>query len=396
MPDTVKQSCTLPEAVTAVTAGDKHVYLVGTAHVSRQSVEDVRTAIDCVQPDAVCVELCGARHEALINRDSWKQMNIFKVIREKKALVLLAQLILSAFYRKIGEQLGVTPGAEMTEAVSCAREKNAALVLADRDVNITLKRVWARLTLWSKVKMTFHLISSFFVAENIDGDVIEELKNTDQLATMLSTFSDAFPAVKSVLIDERDIYLAEKIRTAPGSTVVAVVGAGHIPGIQKHICTPHRLEPLREVPARTLAPELLKWGLPVAAGLLLAAGFVKGGSQHGMESLYIWIAVNGVFAAIGAAIAFGHPYTVIASFLGAPLTSLNPMLAAGWVAGLVQACVKKPTVADLEDLAGDIASIRGFWINPVSRILLVVVMANLGSSVGTFVSGGWIAARLFR
>jgi pheromone shutdown-related protein TraB len=385
----------LPASVGHINSNGKNVYLVGTAHVSKKSVEDVRNTIEAVRPDTVCVELCAARHKAIVQRNDWKQMNIFKVIKEKKALFLLAQLILSSFYRMIGKQLGVQPGAEIIEGILQAEKNGSELVLADRDVEITLKRVWGHLNLWNRLKMAAQILAGLLFVEKIDENMIEDIKKKDQLETILETFTRSFPEVKKRLIDERDIYLAQKIRNAPGTTIVAVVGAGHVPGIKQHIHGHMALEPLIEIPPKSVIPAILKWAIPVLIAALLVAGFFKGGAQHGIESIYIWILVNGVLAALGAAIALAHPLTILASFIGAPLTSLNPMIAAGWVAGLVQAWVKKPTVSDFEELPTAITSLKGFWTNPVCKILLVVVMANLGSSLGTFISGGWITARMF-
>jgi pheromone shutdown-related protein TraB len=243
--------------------------------------------------------------------------------------------------------------------------------------------------------MAVQILAGLLFVEKIDENMIEDIKKKDQLETILETFTRSFPEVKKRLIDERDIYLAQKIRNAPGTTIVAVVGAGHVPGIKQHIHGHMALEPLIEIPPKSVIPAILKWAIPVLIAALLVAGFFKGGAQHGIESIYIWILVNGVLAALGAAIALAHPLTILASFIGAPLTSLNPMIAAGWVAGLVQAWVKKPTVSDFEELPTAITSLKGFWTNPVCKILLVVVMANLGSSLGTFISGGWITARMF-
>ena len=216
--------------------------------------------------------------------------------------------------------------------------------------------------------------------------MVEDIKQKDQLETILAAFTRSFPEVKKRLIDERDIYLAQKIRNAPGTTIVAVVGAGHVPGIKQHIHGHMALEPLIEIPPKSVIPAILKWAIPVLIAALLVAGFFKGGTQHGIESIYIWILVNGVLAALGAAIALAHPLTILASFIGAPLTSLNPMIAAGWVSGLVEAFSRKPKVKDLERLSEDILSAKGFWRNKITRILLVVVFTNIGSSIGTFVA----------
>ncbi len=390
-----KSDFTLPASVHHITIEGKNIYLVGTAHVSKKSVEDVSNTIETVNPDAICVELCAARHKAIVQRDNWKQMNIFKIIKEKKAVFLLAQLIMSSFYRRIGEQLGVQPGAEMVEGIKQAEKTGAELVLADRDIEITLKRVWRNLNFFNKLKMASHILATLFIGEKIDESLIEKIKEQDQLETILENFSESFPEVKKRLIDERDIYLAQKIRSAPGTTIVAVVGAGHVPGIQQHIHKNEPIAPLVEVPPKSIIPAILKWAIPALILTLLVAGFFKGGRQHSVESIYIWILVNGILSAVGAAIALAHPLTILATFIAAPITSLNPTIAAGWVSGLVQTWVKKPTVSDLEDLPNAISSVKGFWMNPVSKILLVVVLANLGSSLGTFISGSWIAARLF-
>lgn len=383
----------LPKSVERITLAEKEIYVVGTAHVSVESVEDVKATVDAVGPDSICIELCAARHKALVQKDNWKKMDIFKVIKEKKALFLLAQLILNSFYTRLGKQLKVQPGAEMIEGMRQADRIGAKLVLADRDIEITLKRVWGYLNLWNKLVMISQLMASFFVGGSIDAELVEEMKSKDQLENIMEAFTESFPEVKKRLIDERDIYLSQKIRNAPGQKIVAIVGAGHVKGIKEHILKDIPLEPVMEIPPKSIIPKILKWAIPILIMLLLVIGFFKGGAQHSVQSIYIWILVNGILSALGAAIAFGHPLTVLSAFIGAPITSLNPMVAAGWVAGLVQAWIKKPTVHDLEDLPNAISSVKGFWLNPVSRILLVVVLANLGSTFGTIISGIWIAER---
>ena len=383
----------LPKSVERITLAEKEIYVVGTAHVSAESVEDVKVTVEAVGPDSICIELCAARHKALVQKDNWKKMDIFKVIEEKRALFLLAQLILNSFYTRLGKQLKVQPGAEMIEGMRQADRIGAELVLADRDIEITLKRVWGYLNLWNKLVMVSQLMASFFVGGSIDSELVEEMKSKDQLENIMEAFTDSFPEVKKRLIDERDIYLSQKIRIAPGKKIVAVVGAGHVKGIKEHIINDIPLGPVMEIPPKSVIPQILKWAIPLSILVLLVVGFFKGGVEHSAQSIYIWILVNGVLSAVGTAIAFGHPLTILSAFVGAPITSLNPMIAAGWVAGLVQAWIKKPTVHDLEDLPNAISSVKGFWLNPVSRILLVVVLANLGSTFGTIISGVWIAER---
>jgi pheromone shutdown-related protein TraB len=384
----------LPDALHHIELPDKEVWLLGAAHVSAQSVLDVRSSVEALKPDAICVELCEARHRAMVQGDAWKQTNIVRVVKEGKSLFLIAQLIMSSFYRKIGKQLDVQPGAEMSEGVSLAEDTGAALVLADRNVEITLKRVWRGLSLWSKLKTASLLLANVFFTPEVDKEDIEALKHKDQLENALEALADTFPGVRERLIDERDAYLAQKIRTAPGKRVFAVVGAGHVPGIERLIHEDRSLAPLEIIPPGSRLTPFIKWAIPLAIVALIIAGFVKGGADLSLEFVYIWILVNGTLAALGTAIALAHPLTILSAFLAAPLTSLNPMLAAGWVAGLVQAKMRQPMVADFEDLPNAIVSVRGFWANPVTKILLVVVFANLGSTLGTFISGGWIASRI--
>ncbi len=385
----------LPESVTVVEDGGKRFFLVGTAHVSKESVEDVRRTVEAVQPDAICVELCQARYQSMTRRDDWRRMDIFKVIKDGKAAFLLIQLVLQAFYRKIGDKLGVQPGAEMMEGIRLAEETGATLVLADRDVQVTLKRVWGFLGFWKKVRLLSQLLASIFVDEDVDKSMIEDMKNKDQLAAIMGTFAENFPQVKERLIDERDIYLAQKIRRAPGENIVAVVGAGHVPGMQQYLGREIDLAHLEELPPPSKWSAFWKWGLPGFFVALLVVGFFRGGAETSMGAVSIWVLITGIGAALGSAAALGHPLTILSSFLAAPITTLHPLIAAGWVAGLVQAWVKKPTVSDLEDLPTSILSVKGFWTNPVSRILLVVIFANLGATIGVFVSGSWIAATVF-
>jgi pheromone shutdown-related protein TraB len=389
-----QQPSLLPSSIQRVNLEDKTVYLLGTAHVSQKSVQEVRTTIETLRPDTVAIELCPSRYQALINKDAWKKMNIFQVIKEQKALFLLIQLIMTAFYKKIGEKLGVQPGAEMMEGITQAQKYGAQLTLADREVNITLQRVWGYLSVWQKMKMVLQLIFSLFARESIEEEDIERLKNKDQLEVVMETVAQRFPEVKKRLIDERDVFLAQKIREAPGETIVGIVGAGHVPGIIDHIQKDNNIEPLLTRPSRSKILVIVKWLIPVIIVSLIIYGFIQGGAESSLESISIWILVNGLFSSLGVALALAHPVTIVSAFVAAPLTSLNPTIAAGWVTGIVQAWIKKPTVADLEDLPQAVMSLRSFWKNPLCRILLVVVLANLGSSLGTFVAGSWIAARL--
>ena len=374
------------DPVHRLTCEDKEIVLIGTAHVSHQSVELVKTVIADERPDTVCVELCPGRHQALSQQDRWRNMDIVKVIREKKAFLILSNLILTAFQRRIAAKLDIRPGQEMIQAIESAQALDARIHLADRDVRVTLARTWRQMGLLSRLKLTFQLLLSFGEIETLDEEDVERMKQQDVLEAVLSEVGQSMPALRQVLIDERDQYLTEKIRSAPGKKIVAVVGAGHVPGILSSWEEPIELDPLEAMPPKGRLGRVIKWMIPTIIAAFLVYGFFVGGPHAGTGMLMWWIGANGILAGLGALLAMAHPLTILSSVMAAPLTSLNPMIAAGWVAGLVEAFTRKPKVRDFEHLQSDILSLKGFWRNRVTRILLVVIFTNLGSSVGTFVA----------
>ncbi len=364
----------------------KEIYLVGTAHISQESVDEVRQVIQTLRPDTVCVELCDSRFQALSQENRWQETNLFKVIREKKSFLLLANLMLASFQRRIGEKFNIQPGQEMVTAIEAAREVEARIQLVDRDVRTTLARAWRYMKLTSKFKLIAELLSSFTRIDELKKEDIENLKKKDVLETVLAEVGESLPEIKKILIDERDEYLAHKIRTAPGERIVAVVGAGHVPGIRKCWEKTVDVEALETVPPRGKLFTGLKWGLPLMIIALIVAGFFKAGQSAGTDMVAWWIVANAVFAGLGAAAALAHPFTICSAVVAAPFTSLNPMIAAGWVSGLVELLLRKPRVKDFETLASDLSQWRGFWKNGITRVLLVVALTNLGSAVGTFVA----------
>jgi pheromone shutdown-related protein TraB len=346
----------------------------------------VEEVIRAETPDAVCVELCAARHQALRQKDRWQNMDIVKVIREKKAFLLLSNLLLAAFQKRIARKMDVTPGAEMLRAVELAETSGAQLCLADRDIRATLSRAWHSLGIWSKAKLVFQLLLSMGQAEDITAEEIERMKQQDVLEALLSEVGRSLPMLKTILIDERDRFLAAKIRQAPGRKIVAVVGAGHVPGIKRHWGEAIDLAALEQLPPPGKFGALMKWLLPGSIVALFIAGFFYGGSGAGTEMVVLWSACTGVLAGLGAAAALAHPATVLSSVVVAPFTTLHPMIAAGWVSGMVEAFSRKPKVRDLESLPDDILTFKGFWRNKVTRILLVVAFTNIGASIGTLVA----------
>ncbi|MGB2690017.1 MAG: TraB/GumN family protein [Desulfobacterales bacterium] len=365
---------------------EKEVILVGTAHVSKESVQLVSDIIETEKPDTVCVELCDARYQSIRQKDKWLDTDIIKVIKEKKSFLLLSNLLLASFQKRIADKFDIVPGAEMIKAIDAGEAVGADIHLADRNIRITLAKTWRAMGLWGKIKLLFQLVLSMGEIGDISEEDIEKMKQEDVLETLLADVGKSLPVLKDILIDERDQYLTHKIRTAPGKKIVAVVGAGHVPGIKKYWEAKIDVERLNQIPPKGKLSGILKWIIPLGILVLFVLGFYYGGTHAGTNMITWWVMANGILAGLGAVIALAHPFTIMSSILAAPLTSLNPMIAAGWVSGLVEAFLRKPKVRDFENLPNDIISIRGFWKNKITRILLVVVFTNLGSSIGTFVA----------
>lgn len=381
------------ENITRIHIGEKEIILVGTAHVSKRSAEQVKQVIEAEMPDSVCIELDEQRYQSILDKDKWKKMDIFKVIKEKKATLLLMNLAISSFQNRIASQLGIQAGQEMLQGIESAKEVGAELVLADRDIQTTFARIWNNVGFWGKQKLLLEITYSIFSKETITEEDLEELKKQDTIHAILNEFTTSFPQLKVPLIDERDQYLAQKIKEAPGKKIVAVLGAAHVPGVTREIKKDHDLAKLTERPPKSKIPKIIGWAIPVLIiGLILYTFFTN--PSAGLQQTIAWTLWNGSLAAIGATIALGHPLSILTAFIAAPITSLNPLLAAGWFAGLVQAVLKKPSVEDFENLSKDVYSVKGFWRNKVTRILLLVIFANLGSSLGTIL-GGADVIRLF-
>lgn len=386
------ESQNISENIDCFKKGSQTIYLIGTAHVSRQSADLVEQMIRDHTPDSVAVELCESRYKSLRDPDRWKNMDIISVIRDGKAYLLMTQLALAGFQKRLGNKLQVKPGEEMVRAMNIAEEVGAKTVLADRDIGTTLKRTRANLGIWSFFKVLSGMISGLFSGEELDEKEIERLKKSDALEELMKEFTESFPEVKKSLIDERDQYLAEKIRAIPDNTVVAVVGAGHVPGIKEWINKPIALKELDKQPPPGKLGKIIAWGIPILVLSLIGLGIWNAGLSRGAEMFKLWFWINGFAGAIGSALALAHPVTILTAFLVSPFTSLNPLIAAGWVAGLVEAWIRKPRVSDLENIADEVSSIRGIWNNRVTRILLVIALTNLTGSIGTFLGIGEIAS----
>lgn len=384
----------LPDSTTRIESEDKTIIIIGTAHVSQKSVDDVVKTIDLIQPDDVVIELCQARFEALENPDRWKNTNVYNIVKEGKSMLLLSNLLLSSFQKKIGEKLGVKPGAEMLIAIEKARECNANIVLGDRNVQTTLKRTWSGLGMLEKSKLMMTMVQSLFTKQDIDEAQLDQLKDKDTLTEVLKEIGKFYPSISDHLINERDLFLMNSIIQSKGPKVVAVVGAGHVPGIKEHWGEKVDIDELNRIPPPSKWLKGLKWAFPVFIIGVFIMFFFRG-NDVGWDVLKKWFLYNGILAGLGAILALGHPLTIISALLAAPFTSLNPLIAAGWVSGLVEAIIRKPKVSDCHSLQNDVITIRGFYKNRITRVLLIVALTNLGSALGTWLAAGDILTDLW-
>ncbi|HQH28039.1 MAG TPA: TraB/GumN family protein [Oligoflexia bacterium] len=391
----MKNITELEPGLTLVETAAQQIYLLGTAHVSQASADLVRRSIAELRPDIVCVELCQARAQNMLNPERWRETDIFALLLQGKAYVLLAQLLLSSFQRRIAKQLDIRPGEEMLAAMHAAHDARIPVETVDRDVKLTLRRIWAKASLWSMLNVAAAIITSLFSHEEVTESQIEELKTGDALTEILSEFAQYLPGVKTVLIDERDRYMAARITASRGKRILAVAGAGHIPGIKAQIGEKVDLAELEKVPPPSKLWTAAGWSIPVLIIGLLVYGFFAAGTGTSMRMAGLWAAATGGLASLGALLSLAHPLTVLCALVSAPVTCLHPTLAVGWICALVEAFLRKPRVRDLENLAQDSMTVRGFWQNRVSKVLLVLALTNIGGALGAVV-GGILAASALR
>jgi len=367
--------------------------LVGTAHISQDSVDTVKTVIQDENPDTVCVELDEQRHRALRNPRHWESLNLVQVLRQGQAPFLLANLTLASFQKRMGLQTGVKPGAELAMAAETAEDMGLGIQLVDREIRTTLLRAWRKAGFWKKMNLFSALLASLFDTQELNEEDLAKLRQTDTLSAMLDEMSEILPTVKTILVDERDTFMAHHIRQSPGNKVVAIVGAAHMPGILKKLgqeISPEEISELSIIPGKTTVSKLLPWLIPAVVVGLFVYGFMVGNTQQLANAAVAWVLANGLLSALGALIALGHPLTIAAAFVAAPITSLNPTIGAGFVTGIVQAFMVPPKVKDLENVSEDIAGLGGWWRNRLTRVLLVFFLSSLGSAAGTMVAFGWL------
>jgi len=368
--------------VESIKLEDKEIFLVGTAHVSSESVALAEDLIRLVHPDTVAIELCESRYKALQDPQRWKKTDLLTVIKEGRAFVLVIQIILASFQKKLGKLLQVKPGEEMLRAAAVAKESGASIVFADRDIKVTLKRTWRSIRLRTIMRLLWSWLHSLFEPNEFKKEDVERLKSPDVLNELMEELAREMPDVKEPLIEERDKYLSQKIKSAPGSRIVAVLGAGHINGVKAHLEEDIDIRSLEIVPPRTLLARIIRWSVLLAFVALILYAFISSGVHTGVQILSAWFWITAFSAALGSLLVLAHPLTIISAFISAPFTTFPPLIGAGWVAGLVEAWIRKPQVEDFERIVDDASSFKGLWTNRVSRILLIMALSNIGAAIG--------------
>ena len=362
--------------------------LLGTAHISTKSVEDVKEQIELFKPDVVAVELCQSRYDSLVSGRRLDKEGLLKVIKEGKAPLVLLQSLLAAEQRKLGLDEGQQPGAELLEAVNLSKELEIPVELIDRDIQTTLRRAWRKMKFREKVKILYSMLGE--EEDELEVDLDEILESRDILTDLMNELKEFSPGAGEVLIDERDEFLAQNIlKIDSEKRILAIVGAGHLSGIENHLCNnkpKHSLEELSTIPKRTLVSKSIPWLIPIFVFGLFGFFVYQGSSVDIVELFTVWTLANAVLAAIGCIIARGHVLAILTAALASPITSLNPTLAAGWFAGYVQLKVAEPTAEDLQQFL-KLESLGSFWSNKAGRVLLVTALTNLGSMLGA-----WVAA----
>jgi len=387
----------MSDTVKVLELAGRRIVLVGTAHVSMESVDEVAAVIASESPAAVCVELDEGRWRAMNSPDAWEKTDIVKVIKEGQAFLLLANLALSSFQRRMGADSGVKPGAEMVAAIHAAEVAGIPYSFCDRDVKTTLRRAWGKSNFWNKSKLVAQLIAAAFSNEKPDPAEIERLKVRSELDEMMGELAAYLPSVKEVLIDERDRYLASKIWATPGDRLVAVIGAGHGSGVENWLGrlaagnATTDVSDIDKVPPPGLLARSAGWLVPALIVGFIAVGFFTSGAEASLQMLLRWVALNGTLAAVGSLLCLAHPLTILVSFAAAPVATLNPLVAVGFFSGIVEAWLRKPRVSDFQTLSTDVSTVRGFYTNKVTHILLVFFLSSFGGALGNFIALPFLA-----
>lgn len=387
-----------PADVQIVSVQDRAFILVGTAHVSQESIALVREVLSREKPDCVCVELDAQRYAALSQQQHWQDLDLRAVIRQRHLGTLIVNLVLASYQKKLGGQLGVLPGTELLAATRVAQEQGIPFVLCDREVRVTLQRAWRSAPFLKKMLLLSSLVASLFDTTPVSEETLRAMRRQDALSALLDDLGEALPTLRTVLIDERDRYMAQKIREAAGKRVVAVVGAAHVQGLRRLLLAPQQQEdlaPLTVVPPASPWWQWLGWTIPstIVAALLLI-GWQQGLAAAGQNVVY-WVLASGLPSALGALCALAHPVTILTAFLAAPVTTLSPVLGVGHITALVQAYMQPPMVREFQSVADDIRSCKQWWKNRLLRVFLAFLFPSLGTVLGVWVGGYKIVSSLF-
>jgi pheromone shutdown-related protein TraB len=386
-----------PGDVHRIEVGGRRITIVGTAHISRESVDLVREVIEGEEPDCVCLELDAQRYEALSQGQRFEDLDLRQVIRGRHLSTLMANLILASYQKRLGQQLGVTPGSELLEAGRTAERLEIPVELCDRDIRVTLRRAWGSLSLWRRLMLVSTFVASAFDSPELTEEELRRIRRQDVLSELMAELGEHMPDLKRVLIDERDTYLAQKILDSEGDHVVAVVGAGHVQGMLAALGEERSadLDEINEIPPVSSIWKWLGWAIPVLiVGSIAWIGITQGRTAAG-ENAAFWFLANAIPSGIGGLLALAHPATTVAAFLAAPFTSLTPVIGAGYVAAFVQAYVRPPKVAEFQTVGTDMSQISLWWKNRLLKIFLVFILTTLGSLIGTWVGGIEIVTNLF-
>lgn len=386
------------EDVHFINKDGREFIIVGTAHISRQSADLVKEVIEKEKPDVVCVELDEKRLKALSEKNRWENLDLRKIIKEKQLSTLIVNLVLSSYQKKLGEKLGVSPGTELLEAVQTANEKNIPIELCDREVRITLRRAWHSMNLWQKSKFLAGGLGGLFEKQELTEEKLAELRNKDVLSEMMDELGKAMPVLKKIIIDERDQYIAQRMKDSNGKKIVSVVGAGHVKGIKKFLESNEKvdLKSIEEIPKPSVLNKILGWGIPfIIVASIFYIGFSQGITEAGSNALF-WILACGIPSAIGSLLAAAHPVTILASFLSAPITSLSPLIGVGYVAAFVQAYMQPPIVKEFQEVSKDFRKVSNWWKNRLLKVFLVFILSSIGGVIGTSVGFFEIVKNVFK
>jgi pheromone shutdown-related protein TraB len=386
------------EDVHFINKAGREFIIVGTAHISRQSADLVKEVIEKENPNVVCVELDEKRLKALSEKNRWENLDLRKIIKEKQLSTLIVNLVLSSYQKKLGEKLGVSPGTELLEAVQTANEKNIPIELCDREVRITLRRAWHSMNLWQKSKFLAGGLGGLFEKQELTEEKLAELRNKDVLSEMMDELGKAMPVLKKIIIDERDQYIAQRMKDSNGKKIVSVVGAGHVKGIKKFLESNDEvdLKNIETIPKPSLLNKILGWGIPfIIVASIFYIGLSQGITEAGSNALF-WILACGIPSAIGSLLAAAHPVTILASFLSAPITSLSPLIGVGYVAAFVQAYMQPPIVKEFQEVSKDFRKVSNWWKNRLLKVFLVFILSSIGGVIGTSVGFFEIVKNVFK